>query len=114
MRFLSLILFLPTFAILLWIYWKFPRGLPVTRRRRLFDGVASVVALVSAIVAVAWAISPEEAVLGSTKVANQYGPLWPQILAVLAAWHVFPILLGVAWFIRGRLFGSRSGEFTRD
>ena len=113
MRFLALILFLPTFAILLWIYWKFPRELPVTKPRRTFDLVATVIALIAAIASVAWAISPEEAVLGSDKVANQYGPLWPQILAVLAAWHVFPILLGVAWFVRGRLFGSRSAEFTR-
>ena len=107
MRYLALILFVPAFAILAWLYWKFPRALAVTRARRAFDTSVLAVAIVGSLVAVSWAISPEEAVLGPDKVANQYGPMWPQILAVLAAWHVFPFVIGIAYLVRSRLFGRR-------
>ena len=113
MRYLALILFVPAFAILAWLYWKFPRALPVTGARRGFDLAVLVVAIAGSLFAVASAISPDEAKLGQEAVSSEHGPMWPQILAVLAAWHVYPFVLGIAYLVRGRLFGRRSGEFTR-
>ena len=35
------------------------------------------------------------------------GALWPQVIATLAAYHVFLAVLVVAWFLRARRFGTR-------
>jgi hypothetical protein len=32
------------------------------------------------------------------------GPLWPQVVATLAAYHAFLLVLGVGWYLRGRRF----------
>ena len=92
MRYLAVILFTPAFAILAWLYWKFPRALPRTPRRRVFDAVALLVALAATVAAVSYAIAQPVAA---------HGAMWPQILAVLAAYHVFPLTLVVAWLVRG-------------
>lgn len=94
MRFLALILFAPAFLVLAWLYWKFPRALPRTRRRRAFDFGALGLAFAAAIASVSWAMAQP---------AAAHGAMWPQILAVLAAYHVFPLALGVAWLVRARL-----------
>ena len=94
MRFLALILFAPAFAILAWLYWKFPRVLPRTPRRRSFDLAALALAVAATVSSVAWAMAQP---------AAAHGAMWPQILAVLAAYHVFPLSLALAWFVRGRI-----------
>ena len=99
MRFLALILFTPAFLILAWLYWKFPRALPRTPRRRTFDFVALALAFIATAVAVSWAMSQPVAA---------HGAMWPQILAVLAAYHVFPLALAVAWLVRGHLISPVS------
>ena len=99
MRFLALILFTPAFLILAWLYWKFPRALPRTPRRRTFDLAALALAFAATAVSVSWAMSQPPAA---------HGAMWPQILAVLAAYHVFPLALAVAWLVRGRLISPVS------
>lgn len=94
MRYLALILFTPAFAILAWLYWRFPRALPRSARRRGFDLAALLVAIGASATAVSFAIAQPVAA---------HGAMWPQILAVLAAYHVFPLVLAVAWLVRGRL-----------
>ena len=96
-RFLALILFTPAFAILAWLYWKFPRALPRTPRRRSFDLAALALAVGATAASVAWAMAQP---------AAAHGAMWPQILAVLAAYHVFPISLALAWLVRGRMLSN--------
>ena len=95
MRYLALILFVPTFAILGWLYWSFPRGLPRSAARRRFDLAAIAVALVLTVLALETAIE--------TRFPGT-GPIWPQVFAVLAVYHVYPLVLAVAWWVRGRRF----------
>ena len=93
MRFLALALFAPLFAIYTWLYWAFPRGLPKTRARRRFDLAALALAIAATVVAL---VAAFEADYGNV------GPIWPQVAATLAAYHVFPVLLIAAWFVRRR------------
>lgn len=95
MRYLALILFVPTFAILGWLYWRFPRALARTAARRRFDVAALALASVLTVVALEWAMSVRFP--GS-------GPIWPQVFAVLAVYHVFPLVLALAWWVRARRF----------
>lgn len=92
MRYLALLLFTPAFALLAWLYCKFPRALPRTAKRRAFDAAALLAALLASVASVSFAIAQPTAA---------HGAMWPQILAVLAAYHVFPLVLAAAWLVRG-------------
>jgi hypothetical protein len=93
MRFLALLLFAPLFAIYVWLYWSFPRELPRTAARRRFDAAAIVFAIAATVAALVAAFDRDY---------GQVGPIWPQVAATLAAYHVFPVLLIAAWFVRRR------------
>lgn len=97
MRWLALILFTPPFAVLAWLYWQFPRTTPRTAARRRYDVVALLVCLAATVLALWLAYD------GAT--TPQTGPIWPQVLATLAVYHTFPLLLLAAWLLRSRRFG---------
>ena len=97
MSFLALILFAPWFALLGWVYWAFPRSHVVSPARRRFDAGVLATALA--------------ATIGAMLVAYRMpwtntGSLWPQVIATLAAYHAFLLVLGVGWFLRGRRYGA--------
>lgn len=92
---LALILFAPWFAILGWAYWKYPKA-HVSRRTRGFDAAVLLVSLVLAIVAMRWSYFAP---------APGAGSMWSQVLATLAAYHVFLVVLVAGWLLRPRLFG---------
>lgn len=92
---LALILFAPWFAILGWAYWAFPRSLPTSPRRRRFDLIALLLALVLSVLAMRWAFYQP---------AQGAGAMWPQVSATLAAYHVFLVVIVGAWFLRARLY----------
>ena len=96
MRYLALLLFLPTFAIFVWLYWSYPRNLPTSAARRRFDLVAVVLASVLAVLALGHAFDVEY--VGA-------GPIFKHVAATLAAYHVFPVVLAIAWFVRRARFG---------
>jgi hypothetical protein len=93
--FLALVLFAPWFALLGWVYWAFPRSHVVTPARRRLDVVvlASAVAASIAAMLVAYRMPWVDT-----------GPMWPQVIATLAAYHAFLAVLAVGWFVRGRKF----------
>lgn len=99
MRYLALILFVPTFAILGWLYWHFPRELARTAARRRFDLAALALAALLTVLALELAMSVR---------FPGTGPIWPQVFAVLAVYHVFPLVLAIAWWWRGRRFPART------
>lgn len=95
MRFLALLLFAPLFGIYTWLYWSFPRAMPRTVMRRRFDVAVILGAAIATILALSAAF---EANYGKA------GPIWPQVAATLAVYHIYPVALIVAWFVRRRWF----------
>ncbi|RRN56295.1 hypothetical protein EIM48_07090 [Pseudoxanthomonas sp. SGNA-20] len=95
MAWLSLLLFLPWFAVLGGLYWFFPRT-PRPRARRAFDAIVLVLALVLSIGGMHWGYHEGLAYSGA-------GPIWRQVLAVLYAYGAFLAVLALAIPLRMRL-----------
>jgi len=98
MRYLSILLLAPWLLILAWAYWAYPKSLPRTKGRRVFD----VLALVLASVAAGWA-----AIAGfegaAVPAAGQFGPssgaIWQQVLPALYGYGAcVAVLLGALLF----------------
>jgi hypothetical protein len=95
MSFLALILFAPWFAILGWVYWKYPKSHVVSSSRRRLDIGALLLAVALSAAAMRWSyFLPFE----------NAGPIWPQVIATLAGYHVFLLVLLIAYLIRRRKF----------
>lgn len=89
---LTLILFLPWFAILAALYWWVPRT-PRPRARIVFDAVALLVAVFAFVASVYWANAAAD---------PAYGRMWRQILATAVGYGVFLGVLVVAFLVRSR------------
>ncbi|KFN42640.1 hypothetical protein [Arenimonas oryziterrae] len=97
MPLLALVLFAPWFAILGWAYWAYPKSHAVTPARRRLDVIALLLAVVSSAIAMYLAyFLPFDGV----------GKMWPQVIATLAGYHAFLLVLVVAYFIRRKRFRS--------
>ena len=97
--YLALLLFSPWFAILGWAYCKFPRRQVAAGNTRRFDAAVLLSAVALSALAMRWTYAME---------FENAGTMWPQVLATLAGYHAFLLVLAVAWLVRGRLFaGSR-------
>ena len=90
---LTLILFLPWFAILGVLYWVYPRK-PRNAARRGFDLAALVLAVLASWFAMRW---------GMVNADPQAGAIWKQVLACLTAYGAFLAVLGIAAWIRSTL-----------
>lgn len=95
MAWLSLLLFLPWFAVLGGLYWLFPRT-PRPHARRVYDTAVLVLALVLSIAGMHYGYN-EGVAYGDA------GPIWRQVLAVLYAYGAFLAVLAVAIPLRMRL-----------
>jgi len=93
---LALILFLPWFAILGALFWMFPRQ-PRGAQRKLFDGVALLLAFTAFLLSLYWSHATADPV---------YGKMWQQILATAVGYGVFLAVLTVAFFVRRRWLRS--------
>lgn len=92
---LALILFAPWFAILGWAYWNYPKSHLRSGARRRFDLAVLALALVATTIAMRWSyFLPFKGV----------GVMWPQVIATLAAYHAFLLVLALGWIVRGRFF----------
>jgi hypothetical protein len=99
MAWLSLLLFLPWFALLGALYWFYPRT-PRPVGRRAFDTVVLALSLVLSIAGMHWGYRMGAADHGS-------GPIWRQVLAVLYAYGAFLAVLSLAIPLRMRLMAGR-------
>lgn len=95
MAWLSLLLFLPWFALLSALYWFYPRT-PRPLSRRAFDTAVLMLALVLSIAGMLWGYAEGAADTHS-------GPIWRQVLAVLYAYGAFLAVLALAIPLRMRL-----------
>ncbi len=94
MRYLALILQLPLFAILSWVYLSVVRPHSHARGQRYFHYV---------VLLLAWSLSIVAMLLAYDSDYQHVGPIWKQIAAALAAFHIFPLVLFVGWYL-GRRF----------
>ena len=94
MAWLSLLLFLPWFMLLGGLFWCYPRQ-PRCPRRRAFDAVALLLALVLSVLSMHWGFQ-----LGRAQ--PDAGPVWPQVLAVLYAYGAFLAVMVAALLLRPR------------
>lgn len=94
---LSLILFLPWFAILGALFWWYPR-VPRHAARRVFDTGALLLALLAFVGSVHWALSHAD---------PGYGRMWGQILATAIGYGVFLLVMLLAWLLRRRWLHCR-------
>ena len=102
MAWLSLLLFLPWFAVLGGLYWLFPRQ-PRPAARRLFDATVLVLSLLLSVASMHWGYR-----IG---LADAHaGPIWRQVLAVLYAYGAFLAVLSLAIPLRMRLLPNWSGR----
>ena len=102
-HYLTVLLFLPWFAILATLFWMLPRT-PRDAARRGFDIAALAVCVAVFVLSVDWAMGHAD---------RSHGPLWPQILAVAVSYGVFLAALTVAFFVRRRWLQARSGRQLR-
>jgi len=99
-HYLTVLLFLPWFAILGTLFWMLPRT-PRDGARRRFDLVALALCTGAFVYSVDWAM---------THADTGHGALWPQIFAVAVGYGVFLAALTVAFFVRRRWLLVRTGR----
>jgi len=87
---LTLILFLPWFAILAALFWMLPRH-PRPPSRIVFDLLALALAVAAFWFSMRWSVISAD---------PGYGKLWPQILATAVSYGVFLAVLGAAFALR--------------
>ena len=106
MRFLAVLLLLPWLLVLGWLYWNYPKSLPKSRARRVFD--LAVLLLAASAVIEGAALGFERAPMpsaGSLGVAS--GGIWQQVLPALLAYGGFSILLFLGLWLRQMCWGGR-------
>ncbi|MDH5831764.1 hypothetical protein QFW80_14680 [Luteimonas sp. M1R5S18] len=94
---LTLILFLPWFAILATLYCWFPRQ-PRGAARVAYDVATLALSVGAFLWSVYWSVDNAD---------TQYGRLWPQILATALGYGVFLGVLGLAFLVRRRVLRPR-------
>lgn len=104
MRFLALLLLAPWLLILGWAYFTYPKSLPRTGGRRLFDGVVLLLALAATVAA---AVLGYEAVQVPTvaQFGRASGAIWQQVLPALYGYGACVAVLLVGMLVRWRCWG---------
>jgi hypothetical protein len=106
MRYLAILLLAPWLLILCWGYWAYPKSLPRTSFRRVFDVVALLLALLAA---------AECAVIGFDRVelptVDGFGrasdAIWQQVLPALYGYGAFTVMLVLAMLLRHLVWGRK-------
>lgn len=106
MRYLSILLLAPWLLVLCLLYWIWPRSLPRTAGRRVFDWVALLLAgVATALAALAGfdsATLPEIGEFGRVS-----GSIWQQVLPALWGYGAFTAVMLPALLLRHALWGRR-------
>lgn len=89
---LALILFLPWFAVLGYLFWRFP-AMPRSAARRYLDVASLLLATTFAGVGMQWSFFHATA---------QHGGMWKQVLATSVAYGLFLLVMTIAVVVRWR------------
>lgn len=104
MRYLSLLLMGPWLLILAWAYWAYPKSLPRTRARRLFDVIALVLAVWATVRLAVWGYDSFAGVRVD-ELGVYSGAIWQQVAPALYAYGGFAAVLVPAALLRHGLWG---------
>jgi hypothetical protein len=106
MRYLAILLLAPWLLILCWGYWAYPKSLPRTSARRIFDFtmllLAAITAVQSAVIAFDRAELPTVDGFGRAS-----GAIWQQVLPALYGYGAFTAVLLLAMLLRHLLWQRR-------
>jgi hypothetical protein len=91
---LALILFLPWFAVLGYVFWRFPAR-PRSAARRRLDVSSLLMATTLSGIGMQWSFLHAD---------PSYGGMWKQVLATSVAYGLFLLVLTMAVIVRWRLF----------
>jgi len=113
MRYLAILLLAPWLLILCGIFWVYPKSLPRSAGRRLYDVLAvllmSALAMVAALTAFDRVELPTPGDMGRAS-----GAIWQQVLPALCGYGAFTIVLVVAMWLRHVIWGrSKSAGPSR-
>jgi hypothetical protein len=90
---LALILFVPWFSILAWLYWAYPKR-PRPAARTVFDSAALLLATLLAGWGMHWSMHNAD---------PNAGAIWKQVLATSVAYGLFLVVMTAALLLRWRL-----------
>lgn len=104
---LAVALLAPWLLVLCFLYWVFPRAVPRTGARRLFD-VAFI--LLSLLAAVGGALLAQHGQVptATDALGHRAGDIWPEVLAALYAYGAFSVVLLAAVTLRALVWRGRS------
>lgn len=105
MRYLPLLLLSPTWLVLVWLYWMYPRATRVTVARRLYD-VTSICLTLWVCVGIT-RLTYQETFVSMGAFGRQSGEIWHQVKPALCGYGASTALLGIGLLVRGLLWRSR-------
>lgn len=99
MRYLAVLLLAPWLLILCWGYWAYPKSLPRSSGRRLFDVVALLLAMIAAVQCALFGFD-----MVGLPAVDQFGrasgAIWRQVLPALCGYGAFTAVLVLAMLVR--------------
>ena len=112
MRYLAILLLAPWLLVLCWIFWAYPKSLPRSAGRRLYDAFAVLVMSVLAMAAAVAAFDRVEVPVAG-EMGRASGAIWQQVLPALCGYGAFTIVLLVAMWLRHVIWGRRKPDPKR-
>lgn len=104
MRYLALLLLAPWLLILGWAYASYPKSLPRTMPRRLFDVLALLLAFGAAAYAGLLGYDAVQLPALDETGRRASGAIWQQVLPALCGYGAFAGVLALALLLRSRLW----------
>lgn len=101
---LALILFVPWFSILAWLFWAYPRQ-PRGALRTVYDSASLIVSTLAAGWGMHWSMYNAD---------PQAGAIWKQVLATSVAYGLFLGLMTVAIVVRWRWLRARKADASQS
>jgi hypothetical protein len=106
MRYLAVLMLAPWLLVLCWAYWAYPKSLPRTRLRRLFDVCALALSMIAAVQCAS--IGFDRATLPTVDgFGRASGAIWQQVLPALYGYGAFTAVLLVLMVLRHLVWGRR-------
>ncbi|OOG44506.1 hypothetical protein B0E52_07110 [Rhodanobacter sp. C06] len=107
MRYLALLLLAPWLLILGWAYASYPKSLPRTPTRRLFDVLALLLAFAAATYAGLLGFDAVQPSVPDEAGRRASGAIWQQVLPALCGYGAFTTVLVLALLLRAWLWRRR-------